>query len=665
VSEVKASMNEINSSNEIAAPDVHPRRASSARSTGWQRARFILRALEVRLRFIALFVGIGLLMAYWTTIEAHWDRWTRPAVAAAALDSDAEFYCPMHPSVVRTSLEPSGAVPNCPICGMPLSKRKKGEATPLPEGIVSRVQLSPERVRLAGVKTAEASYRPLVKEVRTVGYVQYDEARLAEIVTRVTGYIEKLYVDKTFIQVKKGEPLAEIYSPELYSSMQELLLAKRHGTTDLVASARERLKLLAVDDDEIDAAIKTNNAGARLLIRSPQTGQVIEKNIVQGASVQPQAVLFKVADLSTVWIEADVYERDLPFLREGQQIEASVEAFSNKTFQGNVALIYPELNPETRTNRVRISVDNPKLLLRPGMFATVLVKTPIDETEPFKSQLAKARQAPTDDAGLVAFQKFCPVTGKRLGSMGDPLKVSINNRTVFLCCAGCESTFKEHPEKYLAKLASPPEEEVLSVPEQAVIDTGTQQIVYVEREPGVFEGVKVELGPRTGQYYPVISGLAVGDKVAAAGSFLLDAETRLNPAAGAAYFGSSGSPPGDSSSGVRESTTSTTKPLPRQEAALSADQLKQIEKLPPGDRQAAMAQRICPVSGGALGSMGVPMKVTLKGRSVFLCCPACVEKAKEHPEEILEKTLKSSSTFPHENDSSIEKRVPAATGHRH
>ncbi|HMO86768.1 MAG TPA: hypothetical protein PKC18_17805, partial [Lacipirellulaceae bacterium] len=159
-----------------------------------QRAQFVFRAIEVRLRFIALFVGIGLLMAYWTTLEAYWDRWTRPTAMAAA-DSDTEYYCPMHPNVIRPGLEPNGAVPNCPICGMPLSKRRKGEVPALPEGVLTRVQLSPERVQLAGVKTSPVSYMPLSQEVRTVGYVQYDESQLSEIVTRVGGYLEKLFVN--------------------------------------------------------------------------------------------------------------------------------------------------------------------------------------------------------------------------------------------------------------------------------------------------------------------------------------------------------------------------------------------------------------------------------------------------------------------------------------
>ena len=605
-----------------------------------------LRAIEVRLRFIGLFVGIGLLMAYWTTLEAYWDRWTRPAAIAAA-DSGTEYYCPMHPKVIRPGLEPNGAVPNCPICGMPLSKRKKGETPALPEGVLTRVQLSPERIQLAGVKTSPVSYMPLSQEVRTVGYVQYDESRLSEIVTRVGGYLEKLFINKTYAQVEAGQPLAEIYSPDLYSSIQELLLAKKHGADDLVASARQRLKLLGIDDTGIDEAIAAGEGGARLVIRSPQAGQVIQKNVVEGASVEPGTVLFQVADLATVWIEADVYERDLPFLHVDQEIESTVEALPGRTFSGRIALIYPQLDTETRTNRVRITIDNAEMILRPGMFATVGVRTPISETEPFKTQIAQRQQPPesADEATLVAFQQTCPVTGKPLGSMGDPIKVTAGDRTAYLCCAGCEEEFHANPDAFFAKLDAPPADAVLSVPEQAVIDTGRHSVVYVEREPGLFEGVEVTLGPRTGGYYPVISGLALGDRVAAAGSFLLDAETRLNPAAASAYFGASGGPSGDAkgtggNSGARRDSAGG------EEREISGAHREQIDRLPEGDRELAAAQAVCPVTGEPLGSMGVPVKVTIQGHTVFLCCQGCVAEVETHPDKYLKQMQNDRSAMP-------------------
>jgi Cu(I)/Ag(I) efflux system membrane fusion protein len=507
----------------------------------WQRTKFLLRAIEVRLRFIALFVAIGLLMAYWRTLENYWDHFTRPSTQAASAARNTEYYCPMHPNVVRPGLEPNGSVPNCPICGMPLSKRTKGEQPTLPPGVTARVQLSPERIQLAGIKTVAAAYLPLKQVVRAVGYVKHDESRLSEITSRVSGYVEKLYVDKPFMEVKAGDPLAEVYSPELYSGIQELLLAQKHGADDLVASSRKRLELLGISATEIDEALFATDRTARLLIRSPQTGHVVKKNVVEGAAVERGMTLFEIADISRVWIEADVFETELAFLHEGQKLQATVEAFPGREFEGEIALVYPELNIESRTNRVRISLDNPEQLLRPGMYASVTIEAPISESEPFRTRLASlSKPAGATDEELIAFQKTCPVTGARLGSMGPPLKVKVGEEAVFLCCQACEKPLQENTEQHMAKLAPPPTDAVLAVPEQAVIDTGTSKVVYVEREPGMFEGVEVVLGPRSGGYYPVLAGLSPGDQVAAAGSFLLDAETRLNPNAASAYFGASG-----------------------------------------------------------------------------------------------------------------------------
>lgn len=442
-----------------------------ANSNFWNKFKLVVKVVEVRLRFIAILLITALAIGYWDTITNYWDKWTRSSPAEIhQLAADQEFYCPMHPQVIRDDFDPNGATPHCPICGMPLSLRKKGAPPVLPPGITGRVQLSPERVQLAGIKTVEIGYQPLVKQTITTGNVTYDQSRLSRIVSRVNGYVEKIYVDKTFIAVKQGEPLAEIYSPELYATSQELLLAAQKGpNSEFVAPARRRLELLGVSDEEINVMIASGKAGPRLVIRSPRDGQVIGKEIVAGSRVEEGMTLLDIADLSTLWIEADVYEKDIAYLRSGQAIQATVEALPNRIFNGEVASIYSQLDPATRTVRVRFNVDNKTGELRPGMFATVRIDTPLGEVEQYKSS------------------------------------------------------------------------QVLAVPERSVIDTGKRQIVYVEREPGLFEGVEVQLGPRVGEFYPVLKGLEPGQKVAAAGAFLIDAETRLNPSAGT-YFGASGGP---------------------------------------------------------------------------------------------------------------------------
>lgn len=552
----------------------------------WQRARFLFKVVEIRLRFVLVIVATFVLIGKWDTIKNYWEKWRRPAAVVAKAEPGVEYFCPMHPSVVRDSLEPDGSVPKCPICGMPLSRRKKGEAPALPKGVLARVQLSPERIQMAGIQTAEVVYQPLAKEIETVGFVDYDQSRRSRIVTRVSGYIEKLYVDKTFMNVAKGEPLAVLYSPELYSTAQELDLALDHGSAEMIESGKQRLRLLGISDpeieeivardrllratasgnaarveaareqlralgvaeSEIDELARAKRADPGLVIRSPAVGHVIVKNVEEGDRVAPGTTLFEIADLSQVWVEADVFERDISLLKVGQRVDISAEGLPNQTIVGQIILVHPHLETATRTDRIRIQLPNPGHILRPGMYATVKIKVPFAGLEPYKSEVVARPQPPkhSDDKVLIAYQKTCPVTGNELGSMGEPVKRKVGDRVVFLCCPACIEKFEKSTDKYLAQLntqeSAPPEGKVLVVPDAAVIDTGSKKIVYIESEPGVFEGISVELGPESDGLYPVINGLRPGQRVAAAGAFLVDAETRLNPAAGSTYVGASGGP---------------------------------------------------------------------------------------------------------------------------
>lgn len=573
--------------------DQQPPSPTESRLNAWKRAMLVLKVIEVRLRFIAVLLGVSLFIGYWETVKNYWDRWTRPAaVAQRQLGPEQEFFCPMHPKVVRDTYEPNGDVPKCPICGMPLSIRKKGQKEALPPGITGRVQLTPERIQLAGVRTVAVDYRPLMKQTTTVGYVTYDESRLSRVVSRVSGYVEKLYIDKTFVAVRAGDPLAEIYSPELYSAAQELVLAAQYpGSREVASAARQKLLLLGVSREEIDQIERQRQPANRLVLRSPQAGYVIEKKIVVGSSVQPGMTLLEVADLASVWVEAAVFEKDVGFLQVGQRVEATVEAYPGRVFSGRVDLVYPVLEESTRTNRVRFVLENPQAELRPGMYATVRIDTPLEA-------LPALRQAMQHPPHVV------PVSTTGQSAPGG----------------------------------------VLAIPERAVVDTGAKQIVYVEREPGVFEGVEVQLGPRvqfredgrTVDYYPVLAGLQPGDRVAAAGAFLIDAETRLNPAAASSYFGASGGP----QSGARPAPSgpSGTPAAPPKREEPSPEALQRVAELPEPDRQLALRQKYCPVTGKPLGSMGVPVKVVLRGnQTVFLCCRGCVGKAKRQPDETLKK----------------------------
>ncbi len=251
----------------------------------WQKFRMVVKVVELRLRFIALMAATGLVFAYWDTLWNYYDKWTRPVGDHVAAASDIEYYCPMHPSVVRD------APGNCPICGMPLSKRKKGQKEELPEGITARVQLAPFRVTQAGIRTAEIAYEPLAETVTTVGFVTFDERRLSRISSKTKGLarVEKLFVNFTGTFVEVGEPLADLYSPELYQATRELLLAQRtssersNGQTslgqsllgnssDLVALARDKLALWGITPDQIDQILTKGKADYRLPILAPIAG---------------------------------------------------------------------------------------------------------------------------------------------------------------------------------------------------------------------------------------------------------------------------------------------------------------------------------------------------------------------------------------------------------
>ena len=658
---------------------------SVPRLSGWRKFWLISKVVEVRLRFIAILVAIAFFIGYWDTIKNHWDKQTRSdgrvygivrSVAGEgtaqwlwpqgapgdSVDSDMEYYCPMHLNVVRSGLDPNGEIPKCPICGMPLSLRKIGEATRLPEGVLSRRQLSPEQVLLAGVRTVAVTFQPLTKVLTTVGYVSYDESRRSRIVSRVSGYLEKLSVDKPWMMVREGDPLGEIYSPELYSASHELLLNLEHNASErMLRSTRERLHLFGIKDAEIDEIVKSRRANHRLVLRAPRTGHVIRKEVVEGAHVEPGQTLFEIADLTEVWIEAEVYEADIEFIREGQAVEATVEAFRNRVFDGKVSLVHPHLDPSTRTNAVRFELENPDHKLRPGMFATVRIKTPLSEIEPFVSLAAPYPFNFVSSPGDGAREYFtcpshpdvvmdqpgnCPQCASEL----ERRPLHDDERLIWWCpmhpkitsdqsgdeCDEC-SGMKLVPKLML--LAKPGE--VLAVPERAVIDTGTKYIVYVEREPGQFDGVQVELGPRSGGFYPVVRGLQPGDRVAAAGSFLIDAETRLNPAASASYLGASGGPStARSATATPPATIADAETRPNSAESprkLSAEEQKNLDELAPADRELALAQRLCPVGGEPLGLMGVPHKITIRGQTVFLCCEGCDSRFRADPEKFLKK----------------------------
>jgi len=554
------------------APEPSPRDERAL--TRWRKFRLVIKVVELRLRFVALMAATALVFAYWDTLWNRYDKWMRPAAERHTAVYGIEYYCPMHPQVVQD--EPG----SCPNCGMTLTKRKKGEKAVLREGVTARVELGPSRVAQAGIKTVDVDYAPLAQVLTTVGYVAFDERKMANIVSKVPGKsrVEKLYVDVTGQNVEAGQPLAELYSPELSQAIQELLIAARRAAPavepqteiarsllndrrELVRATAEKLRRWGITPSQIDEILAKGKTDFTVPILSPKSGHVYRKNVVEGQEVPEGYPMFEVIDLGTVWVLAQVYEHEMGLIHEGQAAVATVEAFPGESFSGKVEFIQPHLDPATRTVEVRYAVVNPGHRLRPGMFATVTLKTLFASTPAFLARVAAPERPPSAGAKVqratltVDDQRNCPVTTARLGSMGEPIAVQVEGRKIWTCCAACPPKLKAQPAKYLARLVPPPRDQVLSVPESAVIDTGTRQVVYVEAEPGVFEGRKVVLGPRAGDRFPVLEGLAPGEKVAAAGAFLIDAESRLNPASAPAH---SGVTPAEAGSDPNPSRTNST-----------------------------------------------------------------------------------------------------------
>jgi Cu(I)/Ag(I) efflux system membrane fusion protein len=263
--------------------------------------------------------------------------------------------------------------------------QKEGKMTEVAPGTV---QISSERQQLIGVKIGTAEMKSLEKVIRTVGRFDYDEKRIGTVSLKIGGWIEDLYVDFTGKFVNQGDPLLTIYSPELVSAQEEYLLALRakkdlakspfsevtSSGDSLAESARRRLKLWDISDDQIKALEETGQPKKTLTLYSPFSGFVLEKAAYKGMNVMPGMALFKLADLSMIWLYADIYEYELPFIRLGQQASVQVTYIPGEVFTGKIIYIYPSLNPETRTAKVRLELPTSHGKFKPEMYANVEIK---------------------------------------------------------------------------------------------------------------------------------------------------------------------------------------------------------------------------------------------------------------------------------------------------
>jgi Cu(I)/Ag(I) efflux system membrane fusion protein len=329
-----------------------------------------------------------------------------------------------------------------------------------------QVEITSEQQRLIGVKTVKVSQKDIRKVIRTVGRIEADERKLATINTKIEGWIEKLHVDYTGRYVKKGDPLVDIYSPELLATQQEFLGVLKWATQtgdkkkddmlslvlakDATASldaARQRLWLWDISEAQIKQIEQTGKPIRTLTLYSPVSGFVTQKMAVQGMKVMPGEKLFDIADLSTLWIIADIYEYELPFVKVGQPARITLSYFPGKELSSKIDYIYPTISADTRTAKIRLTLPNPGGQLKPQMFTNV------------------------------------------------EIRISLGKKLV--------------------------------IPESAVIDTGTSQIVYVDKGDGAFEPREVELGMRADGAVEVLRGIKAGEKVVSSSNFLIDSEAQF------------------------------------------------------------------------------------------------------------------------------------------
>ncbi len=330
-----------------------------------------------------------------------------------------------------------------------------------PEGAF---RITAEKQQLIGVQYGQVTVRALAKTTRAVARLAYDETRITRVHSKIAGWIERVYVDFTGDLVKKGQPLLTVYSPDLVATQDEYILALKArdklgkssfsdvaaGANSLLEAARRRLELWDVTDDQIAELEKTRKPSRALTLFSTADGFVIARNAFERQRIMPETELYSIADLSTVWAVADVYEYEAQLVRVGQTAAMTLPSFPGRTFRGKVSYVYPQLDNATRTVKVRVEFQNPDFALKPDMYANV------------------------------------------------ELRFDFGNR--------------------------------LSIPKEAVLDSGSEQLAFVALDDGYFEPRKVKLGDETGGEVIVLSGLKAGERVVTSGNFLVDSESKLKSA---------------------------------------------------------------------------------------------------------------------------------------
>lgn len=381
--------------------------------------------------------------------------------------------CTMH-----TSVRAAGPG-KCPICGMDLvpvretppaaAGKPSMPAMQMPSPAPTAEQgafftVSPERQQLIGVQFSEVSYRTLEKTIRTVGRVELDQQKIAEVHPKISGWIEQVFVDYQWQHVRQGDPLFTLYSPDLVAAQEEYLLALKAqeglgsspfpkaavGARSLLEDARARLRLWDITDEQIQELERTREVKRTLNLYSPISGHVVERNAFPRMRVTPDTKVYIIADHTSVWVHVDLYEDEIAWVHLGRTARMTLRAYPNRIFTGKVTFIWPHLDMITRTLKVRLEFPNPDLTLKPMMYSDVELHIPL---------------------------------GRRL-----------------------------------------------AVPKTAVLPTGERNLVFVDRGEGQMEIRAILLGAETEQFYEVVRGLRLGERVVSAANFLIDAESQIQGA---------------------------------------------------------------------------------------------------------------------------------------
>jgi len=370
------------------------------------------------------------------------------------------WFDPMHPAYKS---DKPGIAPDC---GMQLVPKYADEETNLAKMPAGTVMIALDKQQLIGVRTGKVAKQTLERTIRTTAQLTADETKIAHVHVKVNGWIDKIYVDYVGQLVEKGQPLFTLYSPDLVATQQEYLIAKRGqatlgdspfkdvsaGSNSLLEASRDRLKLWDISEDQLKRLDETGEVVKNLTFYSPITGFVTDRKAFPQTAVTPETELYTVSDLSTIWAVADVYEYEVPFVRVGQDVELALSYYAGRKWHGRISYVYPNVDPQTRTVKVRIELPNPGFELKPQMFANV--------------------------------------------------QLAINYGTKVV------------------------------VPSQAVLDSGTEQIVFVAHDEGMFEPRKITVGAQVDDQTIVLSGLKEGEEIVVSGNFLIDSESRLKNAMG-------------------------------------------------------------------------------------------------------------------------------------